>query len=256
MSQRCSCIGQLLDVFNWNFTCPIVLDFFFFFFLQFPASCSPRKSVTRTRRASLPLTTRGASHQSPCRPNIGILHHLKSPDVSVNSPRIDRIAEFPLASYEDPFFCIGKTSSPLAQGSSGSPPYIDHSITKDRCTVLTDRASAKASSPDAWQGINPSMFQAYGQERSDECSELNATAGASSRNSSDSRGRRFDTSSFQQRAEALEGLLEFSARLLQQERYDELGVLLKPFGPGKVSPRETAIWLSKSFKENTPKEEG
>ncbi|KAG6700703.1 hypothetical protein I3842_08G125800 [Carya illinoinensis] len=223
---------------------------------SFAISPTPRKSVTTARRASLPMSTRGSgTHKSPCRPNIGILRSLKSPDVSVNSPGIDRIAEFPLASYEDPFFFIGKTLSTSAQGSSGSPVYNDQSITKDKCTVQSNRASAKPSFPDAWQGLPHTMLEAVRQERSDECSAQNATAGASSRTSSGSNHRQFDTSSFQRRAEALEGVLEFSARLLQQERYDELGVLLKPFGPGKVSPRETAIWLTKSFKENSLKQE-
>lgn len=207
-----------------------------------------KKPLPTNRRTSFPLPTR----------NAGILHCIQSPDVSVNAPRFDKIAEFPLASYEESFFPlpIRRASSISAQGSSGSPQYVDRSITKDKCTVEKhNSASSKLSFTDAWQGINSCVFLPSDGEDGSESSDQNATAGASSRTSSDTRRRRFDTSSYRQRAEALEGLLEFSARLLQQERYDELNVLLKPFGPGKVSPRETAIWLTKSFKENTVNQE-
>ncbi|TYJ11473.1 hypothetical protein E1A91_A11G279100v1 [Gossypium mustelinum] len=214
-----------------------------------------KKPLPATRRASLPLPTRNTVRESPCRSNAGILHLIQSPDVSVNAPRIDKIAEFPLASYEDAFFPIEKPSSKSAKGFFASPQFVDRSITKDKCTVqICDQMSSKLNYDDEWQGIQRSTFLVDGDALTNS-SDQNATAGASSRTSSDTRRRRFDPSSFQQRAEALEGLLEFSARLLQQERYDELGVLLKPFGPGKVSPRETAIWLTKSFKENTAKQE-
>ncbi|XP_057800974.1 serine/threonine-protein kinase Nek2 [Salvia miltiorrhiza] len=201
-----------------------------------PVSHTPaRKPSQVARRASLPLSTRA-------KPSIGLLGSVDSPDVSVNAPRIDKMVDFPLASSDEPPLPRSRRSSFSSAQCSYTPPYSgDRSITKDKCTVqILDRTFGRSLSA---QGV---------QYNGSECSEHNPVGGGgSSRSSSDSRQRRFDTTSYQQRAEALEGLLEFSATLLQQERFDELQVLLKPFGPEKVSPRETAIWLTKSFKENT-----
>ncbi|PAN09684.1 hypothetical protein PAHAL_2G044000 [Panicum hallii] len=182
-----------------------------------PSRPSPDQTGQVTRRESLPML---AVKTPEKRQATNIITRLKSPDVSVNSPRIDRIAEFPLSSFENPLHRITKLTPPST---------IDQSITKDKCTfqVLRSDSENYSDSPD---------IDLLGADNSP-------------RSSSDWRQKRFDTRSYQQRAEALEGLLEFSAQLLQQERIEELGILLKPFGPGTASPRETAIWLSRSLKE-------
>ncbi|KAE8720430.1 Serine/threonine-protein kinase Nek2 [Hibiscus syriacus] len=205
-----------------------------------PISKTPaRKSSYSSRRESLPLPTRTAALITPNRANVGLLHSIDSPDVSVNTPRIDKIAEFPLASSEGPLLHVRGTSSISAKCSSSSMESSDLSITKDRCTVQTlDKVVTTSNGSVESLGVGRDGGEGLEHNRA-----------AAARNSFDSRQRRFDTSSYRQRAEALEGLLEFSARLLQHQRYDELGVLLKPFGTEKASPRETAIWLAKSFKE-------
>lgn len=204
-----------------------------------------RKPLASTRRASLPMSARTIS-KTPYKASTELLQDVASPDVSVNTPIIDKMTEFPLASAEDPFFPVRKTSSTSAQCSSTSPSCENKSITKDKCTVQSFDKSRRTVT----RSYITNVDYVAPITRS-ECSENNPTTCISSRPSSESGSQqhRFDTSSYQQRAEALEGLLEFSANLMQQNRFQELSVLLKPFGPEKVSSRETAIWLTKSFKD-------
>ncbi|XP_057438629.1 serine/threonine-protein kinase Nek4 [Lotus japonicus] len=197
-----------------------------------PVSHAPSvKFPPPTRRASHPLPTRASMAKATLYTNVGTFPRVDS-DVSVNAPQIDKIAEFPLASCEDlPFFPVHVPSSTSVHCYSSSAGSAYRSITKEKCIHEGKVTVPGGSCP-----------------KGSECSK-HVTAGVSIHSSAELHQRRFDTSSYQQRAEALEGLLEFSARLLQHQRFDELGVLLKPFGLEKVSPRETAIWLAKSFKE-------
>lgn len=222
--------------------------------VQHPVSGGATRKIIPSRRTSLPLTERATTQEAAAyNPTVGILQNVKSPEVSINEPRVDKIAIFPLASYEEDIFFIPmqrKTSSKGSSVSARDNITDDRSITKDKCTVQT--CKSRSDYITTWQGIKLNMLDSRSDGSSS--SDQNATAGASSQTvSSNVRGCRFDPSSYRQRADALEGLLEFSARLLQEGRYDELNVLLKPFGPGKVSPRETAIWIAKSLKENCDK---
>ncbi|CAH8256798.1 unnamed protein product [Arabidopsis lyrata] len=198
------------------------------------------KIIPSARRTSLPLTKRATNQEAAAyNRTVGILQNVKSPEYSINEPQVDKIAIFPLAPYEQDIFFTPMQRKTSSKSSSVS----DRSVTKDKCTVQTHTT---------WQGIQLNMVDNISDGSSS--SDQNATAGASSQTTSSTTRRcRFDPSSYRQRADALEGLLEFSARLLQEGRYDELNVLLKPFGPGKVSPRETAIWIAKSLKENREK---
>lgn len=229
----------------WTCYIPTIESFHFWSVgLQIPASHTPaRTSSHSTRRASLPLSTKATGIGTPYRSKTGLLHSMNSPNISVNAPRIDKMAEFPLVSSEDPLLHIRGTST-SARCSVNSQDFTNCSITKDKCTVqVMDKTTMTKS------GLLNPIYRVPGN--GSDYFDHNPAIASSSRLSFESRQRRFDTSSYQQRAEALEGLLEFSAKLLQQERFEELGVLLKPFGPEKVSPRETAIWLAKSFKEAT-----
>lgn len=51
----------------------------------------------------------------------------------------------------------------------------------------------------------------------------------------------------EEKAKAMESLLELCAQLLKRERLEELAGVLKPFGEEAVSSRETAIWLTKGL---------
>ncbi|CAI0434105.1 unnamed protein product [Linum tenue] len=222
-----------------------------------PVTCSQSNTPSHsTRRASLPFPnkTTPVSRETPYRSQLRALHVLESPDVSVNAPRLDKIAEFPLASSVGSLVVpIRGTSSTSAQCSSSSAAsesnIADRSITKDKCIVQV--VAKGVVSNNNHEVRLPSGSESSSGQNSALTRVTTTTTGVPSESSGESRQRRFDTSSYQQRAEALEGLLEFSARLLQQERFGELAVLLRPFGPEKVSPRETAIWLAKSFKETT-----
>ncbi|GLJ34251.1 hypothetical protein SUGI_0688260 [Cryptomeria japonica] len=280
---------------------------------------TPEDATTESPYFSKVMTSRYSDGN-----NYSGLQAMQSPDVSVNAPRLDRIAEFSIAPSENLLPTAkhrvkdarleipGKKSRHLRaesrpyglqlEGSTSSSSGSDRDDancdrTQEKCTIqINAKAPAsvqvKPAFNDVIHVIRHSTFRigtdqdesetgtagSFVQGRTDVNSFLDADnndldvlsvpmgttvtghhiadqhpkpTSTSSRDSDYSQQRLrggIDLKSYQQRAEALEGLLELSAQLLQQQRLEELGIVLRPFGRGKVSPRETAIWLTKSLK--------
>ncbi|GER24862.1 serine/threonine protein kinase Nek2 [Striga asiatica] len=200
--------------------------------LKTPRTVSAKAYNANPRRHS--LTPSRISNPGSTRELLPVSH---TPARKPSLPMARR-ASLPLSSQR-----AAPPSSPYKPllGGAHSP---DVSVNAPRMDKMVDTSISVQCSFNG-RSITKDKFTAAGYNGSD-CSVENDRCSSSN----NSRLRKFNTRSYQQRAEALEGLLEFSAQLLQQERIDELQVLLRPFGPEKVSPRETAIWLTKSFKEN------
>ena len=217
----------------------------------------PILSVSEAVAPSIPLApevapsvqvTKGTLSEAPVS-----LQSWKKHVVSHLNPPVDDIAQ---TIQHSPFYVSDEQPTPeTAQREAQSTDIIK------LLNVVPEEADARSSSSNALPPAHASSVTAtsYVSEASaatkapatSDLVKLSATTSETSNGIKEEASpakEALDVTSFRQRAEALEGLLELSAELLENQRLEELSIVLKPFGKNKVSPRETAIWLARSFK--------
>jgi len=137
-----------------------------------------------------------------------------------------------------------RTRSPVeaAPVNSASQKLNEASIPNEELTIGVVQEHMKGVKTQSCQGVKQGMGDA------DVVTEESSPVSTLKLGNAGSAPAEFDHLNIvQQRADALESLLEICAKLLEQERLDELAGVLRPFGEGAVSSRETAIWLTKSL---------